>query len=355
MEERNYGIDILRIVSMVGVMSLHILGHGGVLDHTRILSINYNLAWLLEVIAYCAVDCFVLITGYVTIHTKYKPSNLFLLWLQTEIYSIVIMLIFFVFFNVHDIKECITAFLPVTTTQYWFFSMYFGMMLFVPIINGFIINLNKKNFLILLFITVIFTLFSVVDGNVFELNGGFSMLWFVILYLWGGALYKIQCVHKFDLKLIKYITIGMILLTWLSKIVLENITLRLMGKARYGLLFIKYTSPTILIIGCGLLIIFSNIKCNKIIPLLRKTTPLVFSAYLLQDNKYIRKYFITDKFSFLATKNTFIMMLGVLFFAIICFVVGILIDKVRLYLFTKIRLKTRIKFIEEKFFGNIIG
>lgn len=163
----------------------------------------------------------------------------------------------------------------------------------------------------------------------------------------GGALYKIQCVHKFDLKLVKYITIGMILLTWLSKIVLENITLRLMGKARYGLLLIKYTSPTILIIGCGLLIIFSNIKCNKIIPLLRKTTPLVFSAYLLQDNKYIRKYFITDKFSFLATKNTFVMMLGVLFFAIICFVVGILIDKVRLYLFTKIRLKTRIKFIEE--------
>ena len=349
MEERNYGIDILRIVSMFGVMSLHILGHGGVLDHTRILSINYNLAWLLEVIAYCAVDCFVLITGYVTIHTKYKPSNLFLLWLQTEIYSIVIMLIFFVFFNVHDIKECITAFLPVTTTQYWFFSMYFGMMLFVPIINGFIINFNKKNFLILLFITVIFTLFSVVDGNVFELNSGFSMLWFVILYLWGGALYKIQCVHQFDLKLVKYITIGMILLTWLSKIILERITLELIGKAKYGILLIKYTSPTILIVGCGLVIIFSNIKChNKIIHLLKKTTPLVFSAYLLQDNKYIRKYFITNRFSFLATKNAFVMVTGVLFFATICFVVGILIDKIRLYLFTKIKIKKRIQFIEEK-------
>lgn len=122
----------------------------------------------------------------------------------------------------------------------------------------------------------------------------------------------------------------------------------------YGLLLIKYTSPTILIIGCGLLIIFSNIKCNKIIPLLRKTTPLVFSAYLLQDNKYIRKYFITDKFSFLATKNTFVMMLGVLFFAIICFVVGIIIDKVRLYLFKKIELKKRIQLIEENIFSRII-
>lgn len=42
------------------------------------------------------------------------------------------------------------------------------------------------------------------------------------------------------------------------------------------------------------------------------------------------------------------MVTGVLFFATICFVVGILIDKIRLYLFTKIKIKKRIQFIEEK-------
>lgn len=29
---RNYGIDFLRIVAMCGVITLHILGHGGVLS-----------------------------------------------------------------------------------------------------------------------------------------------------------------------------------------------------------------------------------------------------------------------------------------------------------------------------------
>ena len=32
MEERNYGIDLLRIVSMMMVVLLHVLGQGGILD-----------------------------------------------------------------------------------------------------------------------------------------------------------------------------------------------------------------------------------------------------------------------------------------------------------------------------------
>lgn len=350
MKERNYGVDLLRIVSMIGVMTLHILGHGGVLDNTKILSFNYDLAWLLEVCAYCAVDCFVLISGYVSVQARHKGSNIVLLWLETEVYSVVIMLLFTIFYNLQaiDIKECITTFLPVTTSQYWFFSMYFGMMLFVPIIDIFTKNVDLKiEIAILLCITFFCTLFSIVNDNVFELNAGYSVLWFVILYMWGGALCKIQCVYQFDLKIIKCVTVGMIFFTWLSKVLLEYITFKITGRARLGLLFIKYTSPSVLIAGCGLLIIFSNIKCTKIIPLLKTLTPLVFSSYLIQDNKYIRKYFIENRFSFLATKNIFIMIVGIFFFAILCFVVGSGIDLFRQYIFKKLKLKERIRIIEE--------
>lgn len=140
----------------------------------------------------------------------------------------------------------------------------------------------------------------------------------------------------------------MIFFTWLSKVLLEYITFKITGRARLGLLFIKYTSPSVLIAGCGLLIIFSNIKCTKIIPLLKTLTPLVFSSYLIQDNKYIRKYFIENRFSFLATKNIFIMIVGIFFFAILCFVVGSGIDLFRQYIFKKLKLKERIRIIEER-------
>lgn len=36
--KRNYGIDLLRVYSMIGVMTLHILGHGGIREHKGFIS-----------------------------------------------------------------------------------------------------------------------------------------------------------------------------------------------------------------------------------------------------------------------------------------------------------------------------
>lgn len=58
------GIDLLRVISMIGVMVLHVLRHGGVLANAKILTLNYNLAQLLNILFCSAVNCFVLITGY---------------------------------------------------------------------------------------------------------------------------------------------------------------------------------------------------------------------------------------------------------------------------------------------------
>lgn len=100
------------IISMLGVMTLHILGHGGILDSLNILSVNYNNAWLLETCAYCGVDCFMLISGYIGVESKFKYSNLIYLWLETMVYSVGIMLLFMVV-GIKNMRECITAFFPV--------------------------------------------------------------------------------------------------------------------------------------------------------------------------------------------------------------------------------------------------
>ena len=63
--KRNYGIDLLRMILMLMVVILHVLGHGGVLDATTPLSAKYCVSWLIESFAYCAVNCYALISGYV--------------------------------------------------------------------------------------------------------------------------------------------------------------------------------------------------------------------------------------------------------------------------------------------------
>ena len=102
---RNYGIDLLRIVSMFLVCLIHVLGHGGVLGATSRLSAEYEIAWFLGICAFCAINCFAMISGYVGFNKKFKFSNLVNLWLQVVFYSVLITCGFFIYKQVFSWKN----------------------------------------------------------------------------------------------------------------------------------------------------------------------------------------------------------------------------------------------------------
>ena len=54
--DRNYGIDSLRIISMIMITMLHIIGHGGILDSEKAFSAKYEIIWFIELLAYCSVN-----------------------------------------------------------------------------------------------------------------------------------------------------------------------------------------------------------------------------------------------------------------------------------------------------------
>ena len=63
--QRDYGIDLLRIISMLMVPIVHVIGQGGILAAAVPFSIQYESAWMLMSFVLVAVNCFILITGYV--------------------------------------------------------------------------------------------------------------------------------------------------------------------------------------------------------------------------------------------------------------------------------------------------
>ena len=65
MEQRNRGGDLLRMVAMWMVVILHILNKGSALGASAPLSAGRETALLLDMAAYCAVDCYGMISGYV--------------------------------------------------------------------------------------------------------------------------------------------------------------------------------------------------------------------------------------------------------------------------------------------------
>lgn len=95
---RNYGIDLLRLVSMFFVVMLHVLAQGGVLENAS--GIQYAISWYMEITAYCAVNCYALISGYVCYReeeTPYNYAGYLGFWIPVFIYSFGITVAFSVF------------------------------------------------------------------------------------------------------------------------------------------------------------------------------------------------------------------------------------------------------------------
>lgn len=61
LDKRNYGIDLLRLVSMFLIVVLHSLSRGALVGVAP-FNIHYEAGFLIEALTYCAVNCFALIS-----------------------------------------------------------------------------------------------------------------------------------------------------------------------------------------------------------------------------------------------------------------------------------------------------
>ena len=143
-DERNYGVDALRILAMLMVVVTHILGIGGILDACEPLSPQYGVAWFLEAACYCTVNCYALISGYAGIGSSYKYSNIVLLWLRVVFYTISITVLFGIFMpgTVRTV-DYLKAFFPVMKSPYWYFTAYFCLFFFIPLLNKAINSMSR--------------------------------------------------------------------------------------------------------------------------------------------------------------------------------------------------------------------
>ena len=190
MKERNYGIDIFKMFAMYLVCVLHVLGQGGVIYTVEPVSVNYVISWSLELIAYVAVNCFALASGYVGFKAKFRPNKLINLWIAVVFYGVLFTLLFSLTGAVNvgfsDWKMAFTPFLSGNYGGgYWYFTAYAVTFLLMPFYNYILNNLDKKRLTYL--VIVLFVLFSVVpaikQADYFLLKDGYSYVWISVLYL----------------------------------------------------------------------------------------------------------------------------------------------------------------------------
>lgn len=340
--ERNVGIDLLRIVSMIMVVTLHVLGKGGILSSADRLSANYNIAWLVEIAAYCAVNCYALISGYVGIKAKRKASGLISLWLQVVFYSFLITsILYFTHIDV-NLKTLLTSLIPVTSQKYWYFTAYFAMWFFIPLMNAAINHLSKKEAAAALVSAGIFLIPIELRTGAFLMNGGYGVLWLSYLYLIGGYISKHNLFVDVSPKKPLIVYIACISITFIFKIGMVYLN-------RSGNLLVNYISPFILLSAISLLVLFFNLKISsKVSKIISTIAPLSFSVYLIHTHPLVFSHFFKGLFAFLASENPLILILGIIISVVVIFVICILIDCIRSWIFKKLKIRNLCSHMENK-------
>lgn len=350
MREKNYGIDALRMLAMFMVVILHILTHGGVLNASSRFTGQYEAGWFLQSAAFCAVDVFALVSGYVWVYAKYRYRNIAELWLQVLFYTISITALFRIFVpDSVSAMEWIKAFFPVMFGQYWYFSSYVALFLFIPFLNLILEKMEKTLLkfcmgMILLFFCCLQTLFY---SDVFGTNDGYSAIWLMILYLVGGYTRKYGSGEK--RKAIWFLAGYFILVsvTWLLKLIIELLTLHLLGEVRAGNYLISYRSPTIFLAAVCLLLFFEKIKISPLWEkVIRFSSPMAFGVYLIHNHPLVSVYLLKDRFTEYAALPWMIEILAVLGTAVFIYLICYAIDFIRLELFKRIHIRQKLDLLE---------
>ena len=187
--ERNMGVELFRIVSMMLVILLHLMGHGGVLGYSEHLSANYEVARFFETLGYCAVNCYAIISGFANVKTKFKFRRFIFLWLETVVLiATITALVHFFVPSVEVQKEWwISGLLPLSHRELWYLCAYFFMYPLIPLINKGLLSISRWQHIAIIIWLQVPTLFKLImhEDN-YGLGGGYSTIWLICLYVLGA-------------------------------------------------------------------------------------------------------------------------------------------------------------------------
>ena len=350
--KRNYGIDLLRIFSMINIFNLHInLGCG-------IYSLNqksqkFKVIWRLETFSLFGVNCFGLISGIVG-YKKYQFSNLIYLWILVFFYS-VLKSIILSFKNEIKKSDFFLSFFPILICRQWYFNAYFSMYLFLPFLNLGISYINRKIYKkLILFLIGFFSFYNLI-GEIFNRNNyhflkrGFSPLWLIVLYIIGGYFgkYIIEVEGSANVKYYFFYISIYIISSFFS---CEIYFLLLKKKKTYNRLLINYLSPTILFQAMSLIMVFSKMKIYDkfLIKIISFFTPLTFSTLLIHVFLFKKKFYISF-FKYVNSFNFNLLFFKIYGLSILSYFFCAFIDYFRLLLFKLIKIRKLSLYVEKKF------
>lgn len=280
-KKRNAGPELLRIVCMMLIVFIHFMNQGGMWAGAVEGTFDYYLYAVLRVLYIPSTNCYVIISCWFMVNSKFKVKKLIALWIQVVFICITIYLIYLSCGWIQfDWESLITNVLPVFSVQYWFFTHYFIFMLAVPILSVLVKSLSKKQ---LILTTAALVLVSQIEsitflGDIVNFQAGYSFLWFFVLFFITATIKlhfekPLQKINKYWYLLI-FAVLGVILLfmnLFVTKVFYFNNAFNVCVMSFAAFLFFKEVN-------------IKNRLCEKCILFVASLT---FGVYLIHVNIYV--------------------------------------------------------------------
>lgn len=326
---RESNIELLRIMTIIGVIVLHYNNKliGGAFEYVEYRSVNFYILNILESIFVCAVNVFIIISGYFYYNTEKRNLwKVIKLLISVMILNIVKYIITAVAFRENSISIIKLIFHLIPSN--YFIILYIVVYILSPYINILIKSIDKMEFKRFVFVLLIIfsvyptciDLFSEITKR--QYNGlssiglygsqyGYSIANFFLCYIIGCYISKEKTTLK-EIKikkLILFLVINVLILTGWS--LLNEYTGYFVEKSA-----LEYCNPLIISNAVIIIMIFMKIRINtnNIINSLAKAS---FMVYLIQDT-CIKRLEI-EKF---VNKNAFSMLLHMLCSICVIYVIG---------------------------------
>ncbi len=302
---RQTNLELLRVLSMLFICCGH-LGNWGNLS-PYLISFN--------TIAPHAVDCFVVISGFFLIKSKFKTERILRTVTSTISLSFIVALILYSC-NKIDITSLFKSLVPLY--NYWFINKYIAVLLLSPFINKVCNSITKKQYQILigsllLLSSQLFNLFPL--GELY--GNGLSLLWMTTVYITGG--YLRLHTPKFNYwgtaTLILLAIYNICYIYFLGTIQLNNNSLITLTLAITTFMWFKsFTIPD-----------------KGFIPgIIKRIAPNTIAVYIIHSQQYVTTYISQVFHKFIGhIPDIFYLYL----FASIVFLLSVIIDKIRLRVF----------------------
>lgn len=333
--QRNYGIDLLRLVAAFYVVMLHSLFYGGIFQATAPYSYQNITCRVLLIISFCAVNIFGIISGYVGYREppkKVSYAGYLSLWLTVVFYCVLYGAIYH-FLIPGSVTGGMFAsfFFPVSKDIYWYFSAYTLVYFLSPYLNKILCHSSKEelNALFSLCCAIVMIEYS---SESFGMEGGYSAMWLLLLYLIGGIMKK----NNLGSKIPAYAALLMILLIdaclfyfglkrqeWIVTIFSFNLDI-----------FHSYITPFYFTAAILHVILFSKLKlCTCVQKLIQFAAPAAFSVYIANTSPLFWHNFMKNRFAVYATSSPLGILVRIVAFSLIFVVTVVVFDFLRQQLF----------------------